>query len=42
MLHSVENIGDTMLSFTTVEFLDGTNPPLAVPPEVRLVAPDAT
>ena len=42
MLHSVENIGDTDLSFTTVEFLDGTNPPLAIPPEVKLVVPNAT
>ena len=41
MLHSVENIGDTDLAFATVEFLDGTNPPLAIPPEVRLVAPRA-
>lgn len=36
MLHSVENIGDTELYFTTVEFLDGPNEPLAVPDEVRL------
>lgn len=41
MLHSVENTGDTMLSFTTVEFLDGTNEPLAIPPEVRLAAEPA-
>ena len=41
MLHSVENIGDTDLAFATVEFLDGTNPPLAIPPEVKLVAPNA-
>jgi hypothetical protein len=40
MLHSVENIGDTDLAFATVEFLDGTNPPLAVPPAVRLVTPN--
>lgn len=39
MLHSVENIGDTTLSFTTVEFLDGANEPLAIPPEVRLETP---
>lgn len=42
MLHSVENIGDTDLAFATVEFLDGTNPLLAIPPGVRLVAPSAT
>lgn len=42
MLHSVENIGDTDLSFATVEFLDGTNPALALPDGVRLVAPSAT
>lgn len=41
MLHSVENIGDTDLAFTTVEFLDGTNPPLEIPPEVRLTVPEA-
>lgn len=41
MLHSVENIGDTDLAFATVEFLDGTNPPLALPPEVKLVVPNA-
>jgi hypothetical protein len=35
-VHSVENIGDTDLLFTTVEFLDGANPPLPVPDEVRL------
>jgi hypothetical protein len=40
MLHSVENIGNTDLAFATVEFLDGTNPPLAVPPEVKLVTPN--
>ena len=36
MLHSVENIGDTELSFTTVEFLDGTNSALEIPDELRL------
>ncbi|SNS86979.1 hypothetical protein [Tropicimonas sediminicola] len=39
MLHSVENIGDSELIFTTVEFIDGPNPPLDVPDEVRLVPP---
>jgi hypothetical protein len=38
MLHSVENIGDTDLVFTTVEFLQSANPPLAVPEGVRLKA----
>jgi oxalate decarboxylase/phosphoglucose isomerase-like protein (cupin superfamily) len=38
MLHSVENIGDTDLVFTTVEFLDGTNPALDVPDSARLTA----
>lgn len=41
MLHSVENIGETELSFTTVEFLDGTNPALVIPPEFRLAVPGA-
>lgn len=36
MLHSVENIGETTLLFTTVEFLDGPNRPLDVPDRVRL------
>lgn len=40
MLHSVENIGDTDLIFTTVEFMDGTNPALPVPDSVRLEEPD--
>lgn len=30
MIHDLENIGDTTLSFTTVEFLDSANPPLPV------------
>ncbi len=37
-VHSVENIGDTDLLFTTVEFLDSANPPLPVPDAVRLNA----
>ena len=41
MLHSVENIGETDLEFTTVEFLDGTNPALSVPDSVRLANPAA-
>ncbi len=31
MTHDLENIGDTVLSFTTVEFLDSANPPLPRP-----------
>jgi beta-alanine degradation protein BauB len=30
MMHDLENIGDTVLAFTTVEFLDSSNPPLTV------------
>ena len=30
MMHDLENIGDTVLAFTTVEFLDSANPPLAL------------
>ena len=41
MLHSVENIGNTDIAFTTVEFLDGTNPILTIPSEVKLAAQDA-
>ena len=40
MVHSVENIGDTDLLFTTVEFLDSGNPPLPIPDEMRLRIPD--
>jgi hypothetical protein len=36
LLHSVENIGDTDLIFTTVEYLDSPNEPLPVPDSVRL------
>lgn len=39
MVHSVENIGDTPLAFTTVEFLDGPNPAWPVPEGVRLEVP---
>jgi len=38
-VHSVENIGDTDLLFTTVEFINGANEPLPVPDEVRLKRP---
>ena len=36
MVHCVENIGDTDLNFTTVEFLDSPNAALPVPDHVRL------
>jgi hypothetical protein len=36
MVHAVENIGSTELTFTTVEFLDSANKPLPVPDHVRL------
>lgn len=35
-IHDLENVGDTDLVFTTVEFLDSRNPPLPVPDSVRL------
>jgi hypothetical protein len=35
MVHDLENIGDTDLIFTTVEFLDSANRPLVVPDLVR-------
>ena len=38
MVHAVENIGDTDLSFVTVEFLDGPNKPWPIPDSIRLVA----
>ncbi|MBE7190721.1 hypothetical protein, partial [Jatrophihabitans endophyticus] len=31
MVHDLQNVGDTELLFTTVEFLDGPNRPLPVP-----------
>ena len=34
-IHDLENVGDTDLVFTTVEFLDGANPPLPIPNAVR-------
>mgnify|MGYP001368665492 CR=1 FL=1 len=39
MLHSVENIGDSELLFTTVEFIDGKNRPLDIPDSHRLKEP---
>lgn len=38
LLHSVENIGDTDLLFTTVEFKQSANAPLEVPDGIRLQA----
>ena len=38
LLHSVENIGDTELLVTTVEFKQSANPPLPVPESIRLQA----
>ncbi|QPM90492.1 cupin domain-containing protein [Pseudooceanicola algae] len=40
MLHAVENIGDSELIFTTVEFIDGPNKPLPIPDGMRLNAPE--
>jgi beta-alanine degradation protein BauB len=37
-VHDLENTGDSELIFTTVEFLDGANTPLALPTEIRAVA----
>jgi hypothetical protein len=34
-VHDLENVGDTELAFTTVEFLDSENAPLPVPDSVR-------
>jgi hypothetical protein len=39
LLHSLENIGDTDLLFTTVEFKDRANEPLPIPHGVRLKHP---
>jgi beta-alanine degradation protein BauB len=38
MIHDLENIGDTELVFTTVEFLDSANAPLPVPDHLRRTA----
>ena len=38
-VHSVENIGEDDLLFTTVEFLESQNDPLPVPDGVRLKVP---
>jgi hypothetical protein len=37
-IHDLENIGDTELVFTTVEFLQGANLPLDLPREVLVAA----
>jgi hypothetical protein len=34
-IHDLQNIGDTDLIFTTVEFLDSANEPLPVPDDIR-------
>ena len=36
MVHSIENIGDTDLLFTTVEFKQSANEPLPIPESVKL------
>jgi quercetin dioxygenase-like cupin family protein len=36
-VHDLENIGDTELVFTTVEFLDSANKRLPIPENIRLV-----
>ena len=38
MTHDLANIGDTELIFTTVEFLNGANQPLALPAAIRAEA----
>jgi hypothetical protein len=37
-VHDLENIGDDDLVFMTVEFLDSTNKPLAIPQAARRAA----
>jgi hypothetical protein len=37
-VHDLENIGDSELIFTTVEFLDSANKPMALPARVRPAA----
>jgi beta-alanine degradation protein BauB len=39
LVHAVHKIGDTDLSFTTVEYLYGPNKPLPIPDHVRLKPP---
>ena len=38
MVHDLENIGDTELLFTTVEFLDSPNAPFELRSNARSVA----
>jgi quercetin dioxygenase-like cupin family protein len=40
-VHDLENIGDSERIFSTVEFLDSANEPLAIPDHVRLTVPEA-
>jgi len=35
MIHDLENIGDTVLAYTMVEFMDSANPPLPAPDAAR-------
>ena len=35
MVHDLENVGDSVLIFTTVEFLNSANAPLPVPDRIR-------
>lgn len=39
--HSVENVGDTHLLFTTIEFKDSPNAPLPLDDNIRLIMPPA-
>jgi beta-alanine degradation protein BauB len=41
MIHDLENIGDTVLAYTTVEFLDSANAPLPIPDSARRVVANA-
>jgi hypothetical protein len=38
-VHAVENVGDTEISFVTVEFLPGDNPAIPIPDNYRLISP---
>jgi beta-alanine degradation protein BauB len=38
-IHDLENVGDTELIFTTVEFLDSANSPLPLPAEIARLLP---
>lgn len=38
-VHAVENVGDTEISFVTVEFLPGDNPAIPIPDHYRLISP---